>query len=82
VKEIHRSLNFLHSRFPRWETYIELLDSHVLRSGSRQMDVCQILFLGKNKNRKKKLLSLWVAELTVFQHSKVLDVDDDMYPIS
>jgi hypothetical protein len=23
-----------------------------------------------------------VAELTAFQHSKVLDIDDDMYPIS
>jgi hypothetical protein len=25
---------------------------------------------------------MWVAELTTFQHSKVLDIDDDMYPIS
>jgi hypothetical protein len=27
------------------------------------------------------LLSVWVTELTAFQHSKVLDVDDDTYPI-
>jgi hypothetical protein len=25
---------------------------------------------------------VWAAELTVFQHSKLLNVDDDMYPIS
>jgi hypothetical protein len=28
------------------------------------------------------LLLVQVAELTTFQRSKVLDVDDDMYPIS
>jgi hypothetical protein len=28
------------------------------------------------------LLLVRVAELTAFQHSKVLDIDDDMYPIS
>jgi hypothetical protein len=27
------------------------------------------------------LLSVWVIELTTFQCSKVLDVDDDTYPI-
>jgi hypothetical protein len=33
------------------------------------------------KKNKEKLLSVRVAELTAFQHSKVLDVDDDTYPI-
>jgi hypothetical protein len=33
------------------------------------------------KHRKKKLLSVRVAELTAFQRSKVLEVDDDTYPI-
>jgi hypothetical protein len=28
------------------------------------------------------MLSVWVAKLTTFQCSKVLDVDNDMYPIS
>jgi hypothetical protein len=33
------------------------------------------------KKYKEKLLSVRVAELTAFQRSKVLDVDDDTYPI-
>jgi hypothetical protein len=33
------------------------------------------------KIRKAKLLSVRVAELTSFQRSKVLDIDDDTYPI-
>jgi hypothetical protein len=33
------------------------------------------------KKNKEKLLSVRVAELTAFQRSKVLDVDDDTYPI-
>jgi hypothetical protein len=81
VKEIYASPNFLYSYFPHCETHIELLDSQVPPSGSRQMDVCQILFPAKNKNRKKRLLSVWVAELTSFQCSNILNVDDDMYPI-
>jgi hypothetical protein len=32
VKEIRTSLNLLHSRFPLWETHIELLHSQVLPS--------------------------------------------------
>jgi hypothetical protein len=32
------------------------------------------------KKEKEKLLSV-VAELMAFQHSKVLDIDDDTYPI-
>jgi hypothetical protein len=82
VKDIHTSPNFLHSRFPPWETHIQLLHSHVLPSNCRQTYVRQILFLNKNKNGKKKLLSVRVAELMTFQCSKVLDVDEDMYPIS
>jgi hypothetical protein len=46
------------------------------------MNVCQILLIDKNKNRKKRLLSVWVAKLTAFNRSKILDVDDDIYPIS
>jgi hypothetical protein len=76
------SLNFLHSRFPHWEAHIESLDSQVPPSDSRQIDVCQILLTGKNKIKKKRLLLVRVAKLTVFQHSKVLDVDDDIYSIS
>jgi hypothetical protein len=41
VKEIHTSPNLLHSRFPRWETHIELLHSQDLPSGYRQTDVRQ-----------------------------------------
>jgi hypothetical protein len=33
------------------------------------------------KKIEKKLLSMRVAELTAFQRSKILDVDDDTYPI-
>jgi hypothetical protein len=82
VKEIHTSLNLLHSRFLRWETHIESLHSQDPPFGYRQTDVHQILFSNKNKNWKKRLLSVQIAELMAFQHSKVLDVDDDMYPIS
>jgi hypothetical protein len=82
VKEIHTSPNHLHSSFPRWETHIELLHFQVPLDGYRQMDVHQILFSNKNQNWKKKLLSVRVAELMTFQCSMVLDVDDDMYPIS
>jgi hypothetical protein len=82
VKEIRTSLNLLHSRFPRWETHINSLHSQILPSDYRQTDVRQILFSNKNKNWKKRLLSVQVAELTTFQRSKVLDVDGDMYPIS
>jgi hypothetical protein len=64
-------------RFPRCKTQSELLDYEDPPSTSRKLDVCQFLF----KNRKKKLLSVWVAELISFQRSKVLDVDDNMYPI-
>jgi hypothetical protein len=76
------SSNFLHSRFPHWETHIESLHSQVPPSGCRQTDVCQNLVSNKNKNLKKMLLSVWVAKLVAFQRSKVLDIDDDMYPIS
>jgi hypothetical protein len=31
---------------------------------------------------KKRLLSVCVIEIMTFQRSKVLDVDDDIYPIS
>jgi hypothetical protein len=82
VKEICTRPNFLHSHFPHWETQIESIHSQNLTSGYQQMDVCQILFLNKNQNWKKWLFSVWVAELTAFQRSKVLDKDDDMYPIS
>jgi hypothetical protein len=50
VKEIHTSLNLLHSRFPRWETHIESLHSQDLPSGYRQTDVHQNLFSNKNQN--------------------------------
>jgi hypothetical protein len=50
VKEIHKSLKLLHSRFPRWETHIESLDSHVPPSGYRQTDLHQILLSNKNQN--------------------------------
>jgi hypothetical protein len=50
VKEIHTSLNLLHSRFPHWETHIESLHSQDLPSGYRQMDVHQNLFSNKNQN--------------------------------
>jgi hypothetical protein len=50
VKEIHTSLNFLHSLFPHWETHIESHDSKVPSDGSEQTDVCQNLFSNKNKN--------------------------------
>jgi hypothetical protein len=33
------------------------------------------------KKFKEKLISVWVAELMAFQRSKVLDIDDDTYPI-
>jgi hypothetical protein len=46
-------------------------------STSTKLDVCQILL----KKEKENLLSLWVAKLTVFQCSKVIDEDDDTYPI-
>jgi hypothetical protein len=73
---IHTSLSFLHSRFPCWQTHSNPLDSEVLSSTSRKLDVCQILL-----KIEKKLLSVGVAKLTVIPRSKVLDVDDDMYPI-
>jgi hypothetical protein len=82
VMEIHKSLNLLHSRFPCWETHIDLLHSQVPPSGYRQMDVRQIFYSNKKQSWKKRLLLVRVAELTAFQRSKVLDVDDDMYPIS
>jgi hypothetical protein len=50
VKEIRTSPNFLHSRFPHWDTHIESLDYQVPPSGCRQMDVRQILFSNKNQN--------------------------------
>jgi hypothetical protein len=50
VKEIHTSLNLLHSHFPRWETHIELFHSQDPSSGYRQMNVRQILFSNKNQN--------------------------------
>jgi hypothetical protein len=50
VKEIHTSLNLLHSRFLRWETHIESLHSQDPPFGYRQTDVHQILFSNKNKN--------------------------------
>jgi hypothetical protein len=50
VKEIHMSLNLLHSRFPRWKTHIESLHSQVPPFGYRQTDVREILFLNKNQN--------------------------------
>jgi hypothetical protein len=80
VKKIRTSMNFLHSGFPCWETHIELLHSQVPPSGYQQTDVRQILF--SNKNQNKRLLSVWVVELTAFQRSKVLDIDDGMHPIS
>jgi hypothetical protein len=82
VKWIRTSLNLLYSRFSRWETHIESLQSQDPPSGYRQTDVPQILFWNKNQNWKKGLLSMRVVELTAFQRSKVLDVDDDMHPIS
>jgi hypothetical protein len=82
VKEIRTHPNLLHSRFPHWETHIESLHSQDPTSGYQQMDVCQILFSNKNQNKKKRLFSMRVAELTAFQRSKVLSIDDDMYPIS
>jgi hypothetical protein len=59
------------------QTQPEPLDSKDLPSTSRKVDVCQILL----KKIERRLLSVRVAELTTFQHSEVLDVDDDMYPI-
>jgi hypothetical protein len=76
------SSNFLHSRLSHWETHIESLHSQVLPSGCQQTDVCQNLVSNKNKNLKKMLLSVWVAKLVAFQCSKVIYIDDDMYPIS
>jgi hypothetical protein len=72
------SMNFLHSCFPHWKICTESLDSEVPQSAYRELDLCEILL----KNRKKKMLTVRVAELMFFQHSKFLDIDDDMYPIS
>jgi hypothetical protein len=75
--EIHMSPNFYYSHFPGYQTQSEPLDFEDPPFTSRKLDACQILL----KNRKKKLLSVWVVELTVFQCFKVLDVNDDMYQI-
>jgi hypothetical protein len=82
AKEIHISLNLLHACFPHWDPHIESLHSQDPPFGYRQTDVHQILFSNKNQNSKKRFFSVMVAELTVFQRSEVLNVDDDMYPIS
>jgi hypothetical protein len=50
VKEIHTSLNLLHSRFPHRETHIELLHSQDSPSSYQQIDVHRILFSNKNQN--------------------------------
>jgi hypothetical protein len=82
MKGVRTRPNLLHSRFSRWETHIDSLHSQNTTFGYQQTDVRQILFSNKNKNWKKRLFSVWFAELTAFQCSKVLDVDDNMYPIS
>jgi hypothetical protein len=69
--------NFRHySCSPRCQTQPDPLDSEDPPSTSRKVDECQILL-----KKKEKLLSVRVTELTVFQRSKVIDVDDDTYPI-
>jgi hypothetical protein len=65
-----------YSRSPHCQTQPDPLDSEDPPSTSRKVDGCQILL-----KKKEKLLSVWVAELTAFQHTKVLDVDDNTYPI-
>jgi hypothetical protein len=42
-KEIHTSLNFLHSLFPRYQTQSEPLDFKDLPSTSRKLEACQNL---------------------------------------
>jgi hypothetical protein len=67
---------------PSLGPHIESLHSQDPPFGYRQTGVHQILFSNKNQNSKKRFFSVRVAELTVFQRSEVLNVDDDMYPIS
>jgi hypothetical protein len=51
------------------------------KTESKGCSQCQILFSNRNQNWKERLLSMRVAELTTFQCSKVLGIDDNMYPI-
>jgi hypothetical protein len=71
------SPNFHHYSYsPHCQRQRDPLDSEDLPSTSRKVDGCQILF----KNRKK-IAPIAVVELIAFQHSEVLDVDDDTYEI-
>jgi hypothetical protein len=71
------SLNFIHSRFPCCQTQSEPLDFEDPPCTYRKLYACQILL----KHRKKKVLTVRVTELTTFQCSKILDVDDNTCPI-
>ncbi len=56
-----------------------ILRFHHLVVGKRMC--VKFCFQIKTKILKKRLLLVQVAELTAFQRSKVLDVDDETYPI-